>query len=63
MQRPDLGSEYAGWQVIDATPQELSDNVFRCGPASVVAVKLGEVQKPYDNAFLFSEVNADKVNA
>ncbi|XP_077297889.1 annulin-like [Arctopsyche grandis] len=61
MQRPDLGSEYAGWQVIDATPQELSDNVFRCGPASVAAIKLGDVQKPYDNGFLFSEVNADKV--
>lgn len=62
MQRPDLGSEYAGWQVIDATPQELSDNVFRCGPASVAAIKIGDVLKPYDNGFLFSEVNADKVS-
>ena len=25
MARPDLKNEYDGWQVIDATPQELSD--------------------------------------
>ncbi|CAH0557745.1 unnamed protein product [Brassicogethes aeneus] len=61
MQRPDLGKEYNGWQAIDATPQELSDNMYRIGPASVHAVKLGEVLKPYDNSFLFSEVNADKI--
>lgn len=29
MKRPDLGSAYDGWQVIDATPQELSDDMFR----------------------------------
>ncbi|XP_041780647.1 annulin isoform X3 [Anopheles merus] len=65
MQRPDLGissdGDYGGWQAIDATPQESSDGMFRCGPASVLAVKLGEVLKPYDNNFLFAEVNADKV--
>lgn len=61
MKRPDIGSEYDGWQAIDATPQELSDDMFRCGPASVVAVKNGEIQKPYDGTFLFAEVNADKV--
>ncbi|XP_069698767.1 annulin-like isoform X3 [Periplaneta americana] len=63
MERPDIvpGGEYGGWQVIDATPQEESDDMYRCGPASVTAIKRGEVQKPYDNAFVFSEVNADKV--
>ncbi|XP_050089283.1 annulin-like isoform X1 [Anopheles aquasalis] len=65
MLRPDLGissdGDYGGWQAIDATPQESSDGMFRCGPASVLAVKLGEVLKPYDNNFLFAEVNADKV--
>ncbi|XP_058452172.1 annulin isoform X1 [Malaya genurostris] len=65
MQRPDLGvgsdGDYGGWQAIDATPQEMSDGMFRCGPASVLAVKLGEIAKPYDNNFLFAEVNADKV--
>ncbi|XP_067007547.1 annulin [Anabrus simplex] len=63
MERPDLyqGGEYGGWQAIDATPQELSDEMYRCGPASVVAVKQGEVLRPYDGGFVFAEVNADKV--
>ncbi|XP_043510721.1 annulin isoform X2 [Frieseomelitta varia] len=61
MTRLDLSSEYSGWQAIDATPQELSEDAYRCGPASVAAVKKGEVLRPYDNAFLFAEVNADKV--
>lgn len=61
MTRPDLGDAYAGWQAVDATPQELSDDMFRCGPASIAAVKRGEVLRPYDGGFLFAEVNADKV--
>ena len=35
--------------------------IFRVGPASVAAVKRGEVKKSFDTAFLFAEVNADKV--
>ncbi|KAF5293128.1 hypothetical protein FQA39_LY13738 [Lamprigera yunnana] len=61
MQRPDLGNAYAGWQAIDATPQERSGDIYRVGPSSTVAVKLGEVKRPYDTGFLFAEVNADKV--
>ena len=63
MQRPDLepAPQYAGWQVIDATPQELSDDMYRCGPAAVAAVKRGEVLRPYDANFVYAEVNADKV--
>lgn len=62
MDRPDLLPEqYGGWQAIDATPQELSDEMYRCGPASVIAVKEGEVKKSFDNAFVFAEVNADEV--
>lgn len=62
MKRPDLEpGDYDGWNVIDATPQELSDDLYRCGPTSVKAIKKGEVQKPYDSAFVFAEVNADKV--
>lgn len=61
MKRLDLGTKYSGWQAIDATPQELSSDVYRCGPASVIAVKNGEILKPYDNAFLYAEVNADTV--
>lgn len=61
MDRPDLGGEYGGWQAVDATPQEMSDEMYRCGPAPVLAVKLGEISRPYDCNFLFAEVNADKV--
>lgn len=35
--------------------------VFRCGPASVNAVKNGEVYLPYDTGFIFAEVNGDRV--
>ncbi|VVC44005.1 Transglutaminase, C-terminal,Transglutaminase-like,Immunoglobulin E-set,Immunoglobulin-like fold,Protein- [Cinara cedri] len=61
MARPDLKVLDRSWQVIDATPQELSDGQFKCGPASVTAVRTGEIRAPYDTAFVFSEVNADKV--
>ena len=35
--------------------------IFRCGPASVKAVKNGEVYLPYDTGFVFAEVNGDTV--
>jgi len=70
MERPDLyyGDElsYAEhlhnkWQVIDATPQEKSDEMYRCGPAAVVVTRKGEIHRPFDTSFVYSEVNADKV--
>ncbi|ALC38660.1 Tg [Drosophila busckii] len=65
MQRPDLGigqfGAYDGWQVVDATPQEASDNMYRVGPAAVLAVKHGEILRPFDCGFVYSEVNADKL--
>ncbi|XP_041969290.1 annulin-like isoform X2 [Aricia agestis] len=61
LDRPDLGSEYSGWQAIDSTPQETSEDVFRCGPASLRAVRDGELQRPYDTGYVFAQVNADKV--
>ncbi|RMB95681.1 hypothetical protein DUI87_27793 [Hirundo rustica rustica] len=57
--RPDLGRPYNGWQVLDATPQEQSRGIFQCGPASVLAIKEGEVNLDYDTLFVYSEVNAD----
>lgn len=36
--------------------------VYCCGPASLEAIKRGEVHMPYDTPFVFAEVNADKVN-
>ncbi|XP_011689029.1 PREDICTED: annulin-like [Wasmannia auropunctata] len=61
MKRLDLSPDCSGWQVINATRQELRDDAYRCGPASVAAVKNGELLRPYDNAFVFAQVNADKV--
>lgn len=61
MARGDLGTSYHGWQAIDATPQELSGGTYCCGPASVAAIKRGDCSVNYDTAFVFSEVNADKI--
>lgn len=62
MARPDLPSGFGGWQAIDATPQETSDGVYCAGPASLEALKNGLVNLPYDGAFIFAEVNADKIH-
>ncbi|XP_018414784.1 PREDICTED: protein-glutamine gamma-glutamyltransferase E-like [Nanorana parkeri] len=58
--RSELGESYGGWQVLDATPQELSGGIHCCGPASVHAIKEGDVDLDYDGPFIFSEVNADR---
>ncbi|XP_042331871.1 protein-glutamine gamma-glutamyltransferase 4-like [Sceloporus undulatus] len=64
MKRPDLPEGYDGWQVIDGTPPEKSKvtGIVQCGPASVKAIKQGEVGHRYDTMFVFSEVNADQVS-
>uniref|UniRef100_A0A5F8GC27 protein-glutamine gamma-glutamyltransferase n=1 Tax=Monodelphis domestica TaxID=13616 RepID=A0A5F8GC27_MONDO len=62
MSRKDLPPGYGGWQLLDATPQETSNGVYCCGPASVRAIKEGEVELKYDTAFAFSMVNADCVS-
>ncbi|KAM4028339.1 coagulation factor XIII A chain [Anomaloglossus baeobatrachus] len=59
MTRPDLPVGFGGWQAVDATPQENSDGMFRCGPASVQAIKHGHVCFQFDTPFLFAEVNSD----
>lgn len=61
MSRPDLPPGFGGWQVVDATPQETSDGLYRCGPASVMAIKHGQTCYPFDAAFVFAEVNSDVV--
>ncbi|TKC45870.1 hypothetical protein EI555_009261 [Monodon monoceros] len=53
MARNDLLPGYGGWQVLDTTPQEMSNSHYCYGPASIRAIK-GE-----DTAFAFSMVNAD----
>lgn len=61
MSRPDLPQGFGGWQVVDATPQETSDGMYRCGPASVKAIKHGQICFQYDAPFVFAEVNSDVV--
>ncbi|WAR12917.1 TGM1-like protein [Mya arenaria] len=59
--RLDLPEGYDGWQAHDATPQELSEGVMRCGPAPIKAIKEGHVYLNFDTGFIFSEVNGDKI--
>uniref|UniRef100_W5N165 protein-glutamine gamma-glutamyltransferase n=2 Tax=Lepisosteus oculatus TaxID=7918 RepID=W5N165_LEPOC len=61
MTRSDLPEGFGGWQAVDATPQETSDGMYRCGPASVHAIKQGRVYLPFDTPFVFAEVNSDVV--
>ncbi|XP_075033770.1 protein-glutamine gamma-glutamyltransferase E-like [Mixophyes fleayi] len=57
--RKDLGASYNGWQVMDSTPLERSDGIYRCGPAPLVAIKEGDVDLKHDVGFMFASVNAD----
>ncbi|KAG7276390.1 hypothetical protein CRUP_021901 [Coryphaenoides rupestris] len=61
LSRPDLPFGYGGWQCVDATPQETSDGFYRCGPASVNAVKEGMVCYGFDTPFVYAEVNSNVV--
>uniref|UniRef100_UPI0037E92BCB protein-glutamine gamma-glutamyltransferase K-like n=1 Tax=Semicossyphus pulcher TaxID=241346 RepID=UPI0037E92BCB len=61
MARPDLPPGNGGWQAVDATPQETSQGTFRCGPASLAAVRNGQVFLKHDAPFVFAEVNSDKI--
>lgn len=56
MARADLPPGYGGWQAVDATPQETSQGTFCCGPASLVAVRNGQVYLKHDCPFVFAEV-------
>ncbi|XP_071091766.1 hemocyte protein-glutamine gamma-glutamyltransferase-like isoform X1 [Haliotis cracherodii] len=60
--RPDLPSGHDGWQAFDPTPQECNEGVFTCGPASVKAIKDGEVYLGYDAKFIFAEVNGGRLH-
>ncbi|XP_049929278.1 protein-glutamine gamma-glutamyltransferase 2 isoform X1 [Epinephelus moara] len=62
MRRVDLPKGNDGWQVLDPTPQELSDGEFCCGPCPVTAVKEGNLGVKYDAPFVFAEVNADIIH-
>lgn len=57
MARPDLPPGYGGWQAVDSTPQETSQGTFCCGPASVRAIRSGQVYHKHDTPFVFAEVS------
>uniref|UniRef100_A0A8C6AJ75 Transglutaminase-like domain-containing protein n=1 Tax=Monodon monoceros TaxID=40151 RepID=A0A8C6AJ75_MONMO len=59
--RQDLGPAYNGWQVLDATPREESESVFRCSPASVTALHKGDAHLAHDSPSVFVEVNVDYI--
>ncbi|XP_072524432.1 protein-glutamine gamma-glutamyltransferase K-like [Salminus brasiliensis] len=61
MARPDLPPGMGGWQAVDSTPQETSQGTFRCGPASIAAIRTGQVYLKHDTPFVFAEVNSDKI--
>ncbi|KAJ8011743.1 hypothetical protein DPEC_G00061430 [Dallia pectoralis] len=61
MARPDLPPGMGGWQAVDSTSQETSQGTFCCGPASVTAIRTGQVYLKYDTPFVFAEVNSDKI--
>ncbi|KAM3865704.1 protein-glutamine gamma-glutamyltransferase K-like [Diretmus argenteus] len=61
MARPDLPAGNGGWQAVDSTPQETSQGTFRCGPASLSAIRSGQVYLKHDTPFVFAEVNSDKI--
>lgn len=57
MARHDLPPGMGGWQAVDATPQETSQGTFRCGPASLAAIRNGQVFLKHDAQFVFAEVS------
>ncbi|XP_070603301.1 coagulation factor XIII A chain isoform X2 [Erythrolamprus reginae] len=61
MSRPDLPVGFGGWQAVDSTPQENSDGMYRCGPASIQAIKHGHVCFQFDAPFVYAEVNSDVI--
>uniref|UniRef100_A0A8C9S6M1 protein-glutamine gamma-glutamyltransferase n=1 Tax=Scleropages formosus TaxID=113540 RepID=A0A8C9S6M1_SCLFO len=63
MSRPDIGSEFSGWQVLDPTPQEKSGGIFCCGPCPVKAIREKRVDLFYDVPFVYAEVNASVYTA
>uniref|UniRef100_A0A7N6AV21 Transglutaminase-like domain-containing protein n=1 Tax=Anabas testudineus TaxID=64144 RepID=A0A7N6AV21_ANATE len=58
MTRADLPPGLGGWQVVDSTPQETSGGYYRCGPASVAAIKQGLLCHPFDLNFCFAELSS-----
>ncbi|KAL8179824.1 UNVERIFIED_CONTAM: hypothetical protein K2H54_073266 [Gekko kuhli] len=49
------------WLQEEPPQHHVSSGLFQCGPASLTAIKEGDVDLRYDGPFVFAEVNADQV--
>jgi len=58
MSRPDIGRT-AGWQAVDATPQERDDGKFQMGPAALADVLAKTNNTVYNVKFVAGEVDAN----
>ena len=47
--------------VMHPTSAPWPPGVFQCGPASVIAIREGNVDWDFDMPFIFAEVNADRI--
>lgn len=57
-----LNTRAENWQVIDATPQEVSHNGrYELGPTLVAGIRSGDLSITHDMGFVYSEVNSDVV--
>ncbi|KAM7313821.1 hemocyte protein-glutamine gamma-glutamyltransferase-like [Ixodes scapularis] len=59
MARPDLAEGFGGWQVVDGTPQVLSDGKYQVGPYPVKAIQQDKTDLKYDGKYVTAEVKAD----
>ncbi|XP_042149594.1 hemocyte protein-glutamine gamma-glutamyltransferase-like [Ixodes scapularis] len=59
MERPDLTEGFGGWQVVDGTPQVLSDGKYQVGPYPVKAIQQDKTDLKYDGKYVTAEVKAD----
>lgn len=59
MTRYDL-SESGGWQAVDCTPQDKTDEYLHVGPAPVKALKEGNTGCSFNSESFYTEINAEK---
>lgn len=59
----DTGKKYDGWQVLDPSRAKRKGVLGEqpCGPASVRAIKEGDVDKDYDTAYVYAEIGSDYI--
>lgn len=58
---PGAGSGTRGWLWLASNLCTWPPGVYQCGPASVSAIREGDVNLDFDMPFVFAEVNADRI--